>query len=74
MKGTRRRGRPRKRRRDEVERNLNIQGVKNRQAKVRDRWGRTVLEDRSTTDYLQTSVKNYQHTLYNNAEEQRPEC
>jgi hypothetical protein len=37
MKGTRRRERPRKRRRDEVEKNLNTKGVKNRQAKFRDR-------------------------------------
>jgi hypothetical protein len=70
MKGTKRRGRPRKRRRDEVENNLNIKGVRNRQAKVRYCWGRTVLEDRSTTDYLETSVNNYQHTLHNNPEEQ----
>jgi hypothetical protein len=74
MKGTRRRGRPCKRRRDEVEKNLNKKGGKKRQAKVRDRWRRTVLEDRSTTNYLETSVNNYQHTLHNNPEEQRPEC
>jgi len=74
MKGTRKRGRPRKRGREEVENDLNLRGVKNKQAKVRDRWGWTVPDDNSTTDYLETSVNKYQHTLHNNPEKQRPEC
>jgi hypothetical protein len=35
--GTRKRARPRKRRREEVEEDLNIMGIQNRQAMARDR-------------------------------------
>ena len=46
MEGTRRRGRSRKRWRDEVEEDLNTMGIKNRQAVARDRreWSKIVLE------------------------------
>jgi hypothetical protein len=38
MEGTRKIGRPHKRWRDEAEGDLNIIGIKNRQAMVTDRW------------------------------------
>jgi hypothetical protein len=38
MKGTRKGRRPRKRGRDEVEKDLNIMGVKYRKPKVRNLW------------------------------------
>jgi hypothetical protein len=44
--GTRKRGRPRKRRKDEVEEDLNIMGIKNERAAARDRrkWWKIVLQ------------------------------
>jgi hypothetical protein len=46
IEGTRKRGRPRKRWKDEVEEDLNIMGIKNGRAAARDRrkWRKTVLE------------------------------
>jgi hypothetical protein len=46
MKGTRKRRRPHKSWRDEVEEDLNIMGMKNKQAMARDlqQWRKIVLE------------------------------
>jgi hypothetical protein len=46
MEGTRKRGRPRKRWRDEVEEDLKITGIRNWYAVPKDRqeWRKTVLE------------------------------
>jgi hypothetical protein len=46
MVGRRKRGRPRKRRRDEVEEGLNVMGIRNRHAMARDRreWRQIVLK------------------------------
>jgi hypothetical protein len=46
IEGTRKRGRPRKRWKDEVEEDLNIMGIKNGRAAARDRrkWRKTVLQ------------------------------
>jgi hypothetical protein len=46
------RARPRKRWRDEVQEDLNIMGIKNRQTVARDRreWRKIVFEPRSTTE------------------------
>jgi hypothetical protein len=46
MEGIRKRGRPRKRRRGEVEEGLNVMGMRNRHAMARDRgeWWKILLE------------------------------
>jgi hypothetical protein len=46
IEGTRKRGRPSKRRKDEVEEDLNIMGIKDGHAAARDRrkWWKTVLQ------------------------------
>jgi hypothetical protein len=46
--GTRKRGRPRKRWKDEVEDDLNIMGIKNGREAAKDRrkWGKIVLQAR----------------------------
>jgi len=46
IEGTRKRGRPRKRWKDEVEEDLNIMGIKNGRAAARDRrkWRKIVLQ------------------------------
>jgi hypothetical protein len=48
VEGTRQRGRQRKIWRDEVEEDLNIMGIQNRQAVARDRreWRKVVLESK----------------------------
>jgi hypothetical protein len=48
IEGTRKRGIPRKRRKDEVEEDLNIMGIKNGREAARDRrkWRKTVLQAR----------------------------
>jgi hypothetical protein len=54
MEGKRKRGRPHKRWREEVEKDLNTMGIQNRKTVARDRreWRKIVLESKVTSDCI----------------------
>jgi hypothetical protein len=61
IEGTRKRGRPRKRWKDEVEDNLNIMGIRNGSAAGRDRrkWRKIVLQAEVHSGYRSRRRRNH---------------